>query len=216
MSTVASASTGSSQNVAGSSSKSSFTYIDNDVDDNDDLQDPIPIANDADDYNTLNEAPELQHNTQIPKTPYAIPFPDFTLSSNHPGFFTSHLASPFGISNSNQGYIPSADSSKLGFSGTTKSSSSTTKFNYSAGVPAHFVILIKVLQAQLREGKERVLRSQIGEQISHKGVTYQKAGANNFSDYVAMAQRAGIVELGVSDGKAWIALTSDCRTIYVA
>lgn len=120
------------------------------------------------------------------------------------------------MSTSNQGYIPSFNGSKPSFFGTPKPSASPKKFKYSSGVPAHFIILIKVLQAQLREGKEHVLRSQVGEQVSHKGATYQKAGVNTFSEYVNMAQEAGIVELGGSDGKAWIALTSNWQTIYVA
>ncbi|KAF5330704.1 hypothetical protein D9619_005963 [Psilocybe cf. subviscida] len=216
VSTAVSANSAFAQNVAGSPLKSTLTFMDNDIEDDDNLQHPTSNSNDSDDYTISNEAPESQGNSQTDKAPSTLPLPDFILSSNHSSVFAPHLESPFGILNSNQEYIPSFTGSKPNVFGALKPPASPKRFNYSAGVPPHFVILIKVLQAQLKEGKERILRCQVGEQISHKGVTYQKAGANNFSEYVAMAERAGIVELGGSEGKAWIALTSDCRTIYVA
>jgi len=46
----------------------------------------------------------------------------------------------------------------------------------------------------------------IGLEIARNGTTYRQAGVLRFREYVTMAEKAGIVELGGSEGTAWIAL----------
>jgi hypothetical protein len=43
-------------------------------------------------------------------------------------------------------------------------------------------------------------------QIAKNGSTYKAAGVAKFSQYVALAEKQGIVEIGGSEGTAWIAL----------
>ena len=73
-------------------------------------------------------------------------------------------------------------------------------------VPEKFKILVQCLTAQRAKGRLRILRSEIALQIARNGTTYRKAGVLKFSQYVAMAERAGIVELGGQGLVAWIAL----------
>lgn len=69
-----------------------------------------------------------------------------------------------------------------------------------------FSILIECLRLHKSKGRPRPLRSRVGLEISRNGITYRQAGVSRFSEYVAMAEKAGIVELGGSDGTAWVAL----------
>jgi len=46
-------------------------------------------------------------------------------------------------------------------------------------------------------------------QIAKNGSTYKAAGVAKFSQYVALAEKQGIVEIGGSEGTAWIALKRD-------
>ncbi|KJA27414.1 hypothetical protein HYPSUDRAFT_198186 [Hypholoma sublateritium FD-334 SS-4] len=74
-------------------------------------------------------------------------------------------------------------------------------------VPSVFHILVQALQAQKSKGSLRPLRSIIGMSISRNGMTYKNAGVGRFGDYVSLAQRAGIIELGGMENSAWISLT---------
>ena len=73
-------------------------------------------------------------------------------------------------------------------------------------VPEKFRILIRCLQAHRAQGRIRLLRSKIAMEIACNGTTYRQAGVWRFSQYVAMASDAGIVELGGTGLIAWIAL----------
>ena len=73
-------------------------------------------------------------------------------------------------------------------------------------IPNKFKILVRCLQAHRSQGRIRLLRSKIAMEIACNGTTYRRAGVLRFSQYVAMAAEAGIVELGGSGLVAWIGL----------
>jgi hypothetical protein len=73
-------------------------------------------------------------------------------------------------------------------------------------VPDKFKILFQCLKTHRSKGTLRPLRGVIALEIAHSGTTYQQAGVLKFRDYTAMAEKAGIVELGGLEGGAWIAL----------
>jgi hypothetical protein len=69
-----------------------------------------------------------------------------------------------------------------------------------------FKVLVRCLQMHRSQGRIRLLRSRVAMEIACNGTTYQKAGVWRFSQYVALAAEAGIIELGGSGLVAWIAL----------
>lgn len=77
-------------------------------------------------------------------------------------------------------------------------------------VPDKFKILVQCLRSHRSTGSIRPLRSLVSAEIFLKGTTYRQAGVSKFRDYVAMAEKAGVVDLGGFAGKAWIALREPC------
>ncbi|CAA7265191.1 unnamed protein product [Cyclocybe aegerita] len=73
-------------------------------------------------------------------------------------------------------------------------------------VPPTFAILVEALRNHRLKGTLRPLRSTIAVEISKNGATYRNAGVAKFSQYVALAQQRGIIDLGGSDGADWISL----------
>ncbi|KAJ3514596.1 hypothetical protein NLJ89_g2296 [Agrocybe chaxingu] len=69
-----------------------------------------------------------------------------------------------------------------------------------------FAVLVDALQNHRLKGTLRPLRSTIAIQIAKDGVTYRNAGVDRFSQYAALALKRGIIELGGSEGTAWISL----------
>ncbi|KAJ3512356.1 hypothetical protein NLJ89_g3567 [Agrocybe chaxingu] len=78
-------------------------------------------------------------------------------------------------------------------------------------VPQIFAILVDALQNHRLKGILRPLRSTIAVEISKNGATYRNAGVVKFSQYVALAQQRGIIDLGGSDGADWISLRPGCH-----
>ncbi|KAJ7098119.1 NYN domain-containing protein [Mycena belliarum] len=77
-----------------------------------------------------------------------------------------------------------------------------------------FIPLVRALERHKLKGVERPLRSAVGyELVGLAKTVYQEAGAKNFSQLTALAVKAKIVELGGSDGKAWISLHRDWRSM---
>ena len=76
----------------------------------------------------------------------------------------------------------------------------------STAVPDKFKILIRCLKTLRSRGNLRPLRCHISSEIAQNGTTYQLAGVSSFGEYLVMAEKAGIVELGGSEPTAWIAL----------
>ncbi|CAA7262481.1 unnamed protein product [Cyclocybe aegerita] len=76
----------------------------------------------------------------------------------------------------------------------------------SGSFPPIFAVLVETLQNHRLKGTLRPLRSTIAVQIAKDGVTYRNAGVDRFSQYAALAQKHGLIELGGSEGTAWISL----------
>ena len=74
-------------------------------------------------------------------------------------------------------------------------------------VPDKFKILIKCLKSHRSRGSLNPLRSKISLEIAQNGTIYRQAGVSaTFAEYAAIAEQAGIVELGGSESTAWISL----------
>jgi NYN domain len=73
-------------------------------------------------------------------------------------------------------------------------------------VPDKFKILVQCLKSHRSKGSLRPLRSIIAVEIACNGTTYRQAGVLKFGQYAAMAEQAGIVEMGGSEATAWIGL----------
>lgn len=76
----------------------------------------------------------------------------------------------------------------------------------SIAVPDKFKILIKCLKSHRSRGSLRPLRSKISSEITENGTIYRQTRVSTFAEYVAIAETAGIVELGGSESTAWISL----------
>ena len=73
-------------------------------------------------------------------------------------------------------------------------------------VPDIFKILVQCLKSRRSKGILRPLRSNVALEVACNGTTYRQAGVLKFGQYVAMAEKAGIVEMGGSESTAWIGL----------
>ena len=70
-----------------------------------------------------------------------------------------------------------------------------------------FKPLVHLLLAARESGITRPSRSTIAVSlVQSDGQVYERAGVSRFRDYTALAEQAGIIELGGSAGDAWIAL----------
>jgi len=70
--------------------------------------------------------------------------------------------------------------------------------------PPIFAPLVEILQSHLSKGIVRPLRGTVALQIPKE--TYQRAGVSRFSQYMAAAHAAGIIELGGRSGYDWVGL----------
>ena len=73
-------------------------------------------------------------------------------------------------------------------------------------IPTIFVILVQTLQAHRAKGVTRPLRSAVAIEIAKGGATYKKAGVDKFSRYTALAEKQGIIEMGILQTGAWMSL----------
>jgi len=75
-------------------------------------------------------------------------------------------------------------------------------------VPDKFKILVHCLKSHRSRVILQPLRSKISSEITHDGPAYRQTGVLGFGEYVAMAEKAGIVEVGGAESisTAWISL----------
>ncbi|KNZ75414.1 hypothetical protein J132_02746 [Termitomyces sp. J132] len=74
-------------------------------------------------------------------------------------------------------------------------------------VPPQFSLLVQRLQFHRSKGFSRPFRSGVATELASKdNMVYRRAGTERFGQYVALAEKAGIIELGGKEGGAWIAL----------
>lgn len=70
-----------------------------------------------------------------------------------------------------------------------------------------FQSLVDVLDSARRMGQVRMLRSHLAIQLTKQNErVYRDAGVTKFKEFAALAKQQGIVELGGSEGSAWISL----------
>jgi hypothetical protein len=73
-----------------------------------------------------------------------------------------------------------------------------------------FLPLVEQLARLRLAGNQRPLRSVVGQALVTRNPSiYKDVGVTAFSQYAALAQQSGIVELGGIGGKAWIVLRGD-------
>ncbi|KAG6813357.1 hypothetical protein H0H92_011905, partial [Tricholoma furcatifolium] len=84
------------------------------------------------------------------------------------------------------------------------------------GVPLIFNLLVERLKLHRSKGFYRPLRSIVSAELvaQDKGL-YRRAGAEKFGQYVALAEKAGIIELGGKEGGAWIALRPEWYNVTI-
>lgn len=76
-----------------------------------------------------------------------------------------------------------------------------------SGFPQQFQMLVEQLQRSRLAGADRPLRSLVGQMLlDHNKSVYKEAGFEGFKDYIAAAEKAGIIQLGGVGGSAWISL----------
>ncbi|KAG9017079.1 hypothetical protein FRB90_001858 [Tulasnella sp. 427] len=95
-------------------------------------------------------------------------------------------------------------------SGPAPTSSSSTPVPAAPDSMRMFSNLIEVLEEWRLMGNDKPLRSKIGAELVKKNpLLYQRAGVRNFTEYVTLAEKAGVVKMGFSEvpGREWIALS---------
>ena len=88
----------------------------------------------------------------------------------------------------------------------TQTSANRRQPTPSVVVPDKFKILIRCLKTHRSRALLRPLCCNISSEIAQNGTTYRQAGVSTFGEYVVMAEKAGIVELGGSESTGWITL----------
>ncbi|KAF8061499.1 NYN domain-containing protein [Lyophyllum atratum] len=74
-------------------------------------------------------------------------------------------------------------------------------------VPPVFRLLVQRLEFHLSKGYARPLRQGLARELGTEGsALYKQAGVERFGQYVALAEKLGILESGGKEGGAWIAL----------
>ncbi|KAF9466396.1 NYN domain-containing protein [Collybia nuda] len=77
-------------------------------------------------------------------------------------------------------------------------------------VPAIFGLLVQRLEFHRSKGVLRPFRSGVAVELATQdNMLYRRAGTEKFGQYVALAEKAGIIVLGGKEGGAWIALHPD-------
>lgn len=85
--------------------------------------------------------------------------------------------------------------------------SSTPTLAESQVVPPKFNILVEILRRHCSLGNSRPLRSVIAVELSKYKNIYRYAGFARFRQFMALAEKEGIVVLGGMEGDAWVALS---------
>ncbi|KAF8894338.1 NYN domain-containing protein, partial [Gymnopilus junonius] len=109
--------------------------------------------------------------------------------------------------------VKGSSSSGISFSAVVKGSASVPQVpspimqpQPALSIPAVFKPLIECLQAHKLKGYERPLRSTVSYELYRDGSIFMRAGVGKFSQYAALAERSGVIELGGTEGHAWISL----------
>jgi len=115
-------------------------------------------------------------------------------------------------SHKNVVHIPASSHTFSTFSGMLSSPSPHTRDS----IPSEFVPLVEFLVKEKQKGNTKALRSNVAFSLFKEDqMVYSRAGVANFSGYSALAEKAGVVQMGGTDGEAWIALSDVTRNIRV-
>jgi hypothetical protein len=75
-----------------------------------------------------------------------------------------------------------------------------------------FRALVEMLEKEQRNGNRQVLRSKCAYALVQRDqMVYKRAGVKKFSEYAALAEKAGLIQLGGTDGGAWISLPAEMQ-----
>ncbi|KAF9500388.1 hypothetical protein BDN71DRAFT_1585916 [Pleurotus eryngii] len=78
----------------------------------------------------------------------------------------------------------------------------------------YFILLVEILHQFRTEGDPQPTRSKVADRLMRRnGFIYHQAGVERFGEYAALAQRSGLVELGVRGSEHWISLSP---TVHIA
>lgn len=94
--------------------------------------------------------------------------------------------------------------------------STSTTNNSTRQIPTQFVPLIEQLKIYRQKGSTTVLRATMGSKFRDIYDNNKYPTINNFASYAALAEEAGLVELGgaQSGGREWIALKKESSSTY--
>jgi hypothetical protein len=85
-------------------------------------------------------------------------------------------------------------------------------FLFSPKAPGFFDLLVEVLEKFRLAGEPQARRSKVGnELVSRNPILYHRAGCSSFKEYVDLAVREGIVDIGGEKGYAWVSLNENYR-----
>lgn len=74
-------------------------------------------------------------------------------------------------------------------------------------VQAEFQPLVRVLRELSSKGNNRHTRIKLGMELSE--ATYKKAGVKNFKPYIALAEKANVIDIGGAGPNAWVSLRTE-------
>lgn len=165
-------------------------------------------------FSALRESANLAQNNEarVPEpvsfesaTCYTSQSPSSSDQTNGNGSDAAHsdISSPSNVTSPS---VPFSPLNNATVSLVSQSASNPSQPTSCPPVPDKFKILVQCLKTHRSQGRVRLLRSHVALQIACNGTTYRRAGVSKFKQYIAMASKAGIVELGGSELVAWIGL----------
>ena len=159
----------------------------------------------------LNQSSPLSHQQGSPSPINATPSPSSVdrtaVDHNHPDSTQSPPANITAkVTAPTPSLIPTPSTSSSATVSDITQISANRRQAPSIVVPDKFKILIRCLKLHRSRSNLSPLRCEISSEIAQNGTTYRLAGVSTFDEYVVMAEKADIVELGGSDSNAWIAL----------
>jgi hypothetical protein len=143
----------------------------------------------------------IQHLSSVDRMAVGDSHPGSPLALSPPVNFTAKVTAP-----TPSLIPPSSTLSSATVSATTQLSANPMQPPPFPVVPDIFKVLVQCLKSHRSRGSFSSLRSTIGLEINQNGTTYRMAGVSKFTQYIEMAKKAGIVDLGGTGGTAWVAL----------
>lgn len=83
-------------------------------------------------------------------------------------------------------------------------------------MPVIFCPLFHSLELHYQKGQSQPLRSVVGAELAKEENLYQRAGVRSFKEYIALAEKRGIVTCGGNGGHAWVSFKLNWEKVVVA